>query len=91
MSDYFLKKHQVEGLLTDGPLNTFASRLAFLIPTILFAVGATAVTFFGVRYTFSQLLGGIGVLLVTASCVPFAFQKQKKAKQTRRNNEESEK
>ncbi|KRW83774.1 hypothetical protein [Marinobacter sp. P4B1] len=77
MSDYFLKKRQVESLLADGPLNTFAARLAFLIPVILFAVCAVAVTFFGVRYTFSQLLVGIGVLLIAASCLPFAFQKPK--------------
>tara|TARA_B110000211_G_C14079801_1_gene553959 strand:- start:3021 stop:3269 length:249 start_codon:yes stop_codon:yes gene_type:complete len=76
-SDFFLKKRQVKSLLADGPLNTFAARLAFLIPVILFAVCAIAIIFFGVRYTFSQLLVGVGVLLIAASCLPFAFHKPK--------------
>lgn len=75
--DYFLTKRQVESLLVDGPLNTFSARVAFLIPMILFAVGATSVMFFGAKYTFSQLLAGIGVLLFAASWLPFAFQKPK--------------
>lgn len=61
----------------DGPLNTFSARVAFLIPMILFAVGAISVMFFGAKYTFSQLLVGIGVLLFAASWLPFAFQKPK--------------
>lgn len=85
MRDYFLTKRQVESLLADGPLNTFAARLAFLIPVILFAVCAIAATFFGVRYTFSQLLVGVGVLLIAASCFPFAFQKPKKGFEVQRN------
>ena len=77
MSDYFLTKRQVDNLLVDGPLNTFSARVAFLIPMIVLAVGAIASTFFGVKYTFSQLLVGVGVLLFTASCLPFALQKPK--------------
>ncbi|WP_417519308.1 hypothetical protein [Marinobacter sp.] len=77
MSDCFLKKRQVDELWVDGPLNTFAARVAFLIPMILFAVGVIAGTFFGVKYTFNELLIGVGVLLFTASWLPFAFQKPK--------------
>jgi hypothetical protein len=77
MSDYFLTKRQVTNLFIDGPLNTISARVAFLIPMVLVAVGAIAVTFFGAKYTFSQLLVGIGVLLFAASWLPFAFKKPK--------------
>lgn len=75
MDKYFLTKRQATSLFTDGPLNTFAAWMCFLVPTILLAVGVITVIFFGAKYTFSQLLVGVGVLLFAAVCLPFAFQK----------------
>lgn len=78
-NNYFLTKNQVVTLFSDGPLNSWASRLVFAAGLVAMAVFLAGGVFGGIKYNMNEIMLFVAVDMFIMIFCPYLLQKKKKS------------